>query len=71
MTPLYLTDRDIDLLDARTKRALLMHNESVMRNCWFSGDGHRPTPPKAQGRESRYRIPGYDSLVDAGQGAAY
>ncbi|MGL9774769.1 MAG: hypothetical protein ACR5LG_14595 [Sodalis sp. (in: enterobacteria)] len=26
---------------------------------------------RAQGRESRYRIPGYDSLVDGGQGAAY
>ncbi|RLR18458.1 hypothetical protein D8L93_00790 [Sodalis-like symbiont of Bactericera trigonica] len=35
VTPLYLTDRDIGLLDARTKRALLMHSETVERNCGF------------------------------------
>ncbi|MBT9432612.1 hypothetical protein JZM24_11640 [Candidatus Sodalis endolongispinus] len=33
VTPLYLTDKDIDLLDARTKKALLMHNETVQKNC--------------------------------------
>jgi len=30
---IYLTDRDIDVLDKQTKRDILAHNKSVQANC--------------------------------------
>ncbi|WCF42811.1 hypothetical protein [Enterobacter roggenkampii] len=31
--PIYLTDRDIDVLDRQTKRDILAHNKSWQANC--------------------------------------
>ncbi|MGP4140930.1 hypothetical protein [Sodalis praecaptivus] len=69
VTPLYLTDRDIDLLDARTKKALLMHNETVEKNCGASGTETLSRSSAAEKCGSRYLIPGDDDAINISPGA--
>ncbi|HGF0769556.1 TPA: hypothetical protein ACF7ZB_001874 [Kluyvera georgiana] len=33
VTPIYLTDHDIAVMDKQTKRAILAHNKSWQKNC--------------------------------------